>query len=99
MKNPSIVFARAYYFNWAGTSEEFKEFAGRMGSKNEGKEGVELVGIFAPLSKWHYVMVTKATSYEKALQAFKKYLRYGRPKASLGKNELFRTFEELGYSG
>ena len=89
-----------YYFNWAGTSEEFKEFAGRMGSKIEGTESVELVGIFAPSSEWNFVIVSKATSYEKILQAFKTYMeKYGRPKTSLGKIELFHTFEELGYPG
>lgn len=87
-----------YYFNWAGTSEEFKEFAGRVGSKIEGTEGVELIGIFAPSSEWHYVMVMKATSYEKSLQVIKTYMeKYGRPKTSLGKIELFHTFEELGW--
>jgi hypothetical protein len=88
-----------YYFNWAGTSEEFKEFAGRLMSKVEGTEGVEPLGIFAPSSEWNFVMVMKATSYDKALQTFKTYMeKYGRPKTSLGKIELFHTFEELGYS-
>jgi hypothetical protein len=41
----------------------------------------------------------KATSYDKALQTFKTYIeKYGRPKTSLGKIELFHTFEELGYT-
>jgi len=35
-----------YYFNWGGTSEEFKEFAGRVKSLINGVEGVGLVGIF-----------------------------------------------------
>ncbi len=85
-----------YYFNWAGSSEEFKEFAGRMGS---GTEGVELIGIFVPSSEWHYVMVMKATSYERILQAFRTGIeKYGWPKTSLGKLELLHTFEELGFS-
>jgi len=43
-------------------------------------------------------MVWNATSYEKALQAFKTYLeKYGRPKTSLGKVELFHTSEELPF--
>jgi len=88
-----------YYFNWAGTPEEFKEFAGLMMSKVEGTEGVEPIGIFAPSSEWNFVMVMKTTSYDKALQTFKAYMeKYGRPKTSLGKIELFHTFEELGYS-
>ena len=89
-----------YYFNWAGTSEEFKEFAGRMSSKVEGTENVEPLGIFAPSSEWNFVMVMKATSYDKALQTFRTYMeKYGKPKTSLGKIELFHTFEELGYLG
>ncbi len=52
-----------YYFNWAGTSEEFKEFAGQMGNKANAIEGVEPLGIFAPTSEWNFVMVMKATSY------------------------------------
>jgi len=88
------------YFNWKGTSEEFKEFAGRMSSIIDGIEGVELSGIFAPTSAWHYVMVMKAISYEKVLQVIKTYTeKYGRPKTSLGKIELLHTFEELGWLG
>jgi len=86
-----------YYFNWAGTSEEHKEFIGRVKSIIDGTEGVELSGIFLPTSEWHYVMVMKAKSYEKLLQFFKTYLqKYGHPKTSLGKIELFHTFEEIG---
>ena len=87
-----------YYFNWAGSSEEFKEFAGRVKSIVDGVEGVNLVGIFFPTSEWHCVMVWNAISYEKALQAFKTYFKkYGRPKTSLGKVELFHTSEELPF--
>jgi hypothetical protein len=87
-----------YYFNWAGTSEEFKEFAGRAKSQVEGVEGVNLVGIFFPTSEWHCVMVWNATSYEKVLQSFKTYMeKYGRPKTALGKIELFHTPEELPF--
>jgi hypothetical protein len=87
-----------YYFNWVGTPEELKEFAGVMMSKVEGVEGVEPLGIFAPSSPWNFVVVMKATSYDKALQTFRTYMeKYGRPKTSLGKIELFHTFEELGY--
>lgn len=88
-----------YYFNWKGTSEEFREFAGRVRSIIDGIEGVDLSGFFLPTSEWHYVMVVKATSYEKVLQVFKIYLKkgYGKWKTSLGKIELLHTFEELGY--
>jgi hypothetical protein len=87
-----------YYFNWVGTSEEFKEFAGLMMSKVEGVEGVEPLGVFAPSSEWNYVAVMKTPSYEKALQTFRAYMKkHGRPKTSVGKIELFHTFEELGY--
>lgn len=87
-----------YYFNWAGTSEEFKDFTGRVRNIIDGIKDVELSGIFIPLSEWHYVMFMKATSYEKVMQVLKKYLeKYGRPKTSLGKVELFHTFEEFPF--
>ena len=89
-----------YYFNWIGTSEEVKEFAGRVRSIIDGIKGVEINGIFAPTSEWNYVMVLKSASYEKTLQVFKTYVeKFGRPKTSLGKIELFHTFEELGWPG
>jgi len=85
------------YFNWNGTSEEFKEFSGRIRSIIDGIEGVELSGIFLPTSEWHYVIVIKAISYEKVLEVIRTYTeKYGRPKTSLGKIELLHTFEELG---
>ena len=87
-----------YYFNWVGTSEEFKEFAGAMMSKVEGVEGVEPLGIFAPSSAWNYVVVIKTPSYEKALQTFKAHMeKHGRPKTSLEKIELFHTIKEVGF--
>jgi len=87
-----------YYFNWAGTNEEFKEFAGHLMSKAEGTD-VEPIGIFAPSSEWNFVAVMKATGYDKVLQTFKSSMeKYGKPKTSLGKIELFHTFEELGYT-
>ena len=86
-----------YYFNWAGTSEEFKEFAGRMKSIIKETEGVEFNGFFIPISEWHYVLVIKATNYEKTLQVMKTYIeKFGWAKTSLAKAELFHTFEELG---
>jgi hypothetical protein len=86
-----------YYFNWAGTSEELGEFAERMKSVIEGTEGVEFSGLFIPTSEWHYVLVMKATTYEKSLQVMKTYIeKFGWAKTSLAKAELFHTFEELG---
>ena len=88
-----------YYFNWAGTPEEFKEFANQMGNKANAAEGVEFLGIFAPSSEWNFVAVMKAPGYDKVLQSFKTSMeKYGKPKTSLAKIELFHTFEELGYS-
>jgi hypothetical protein len=87
-----------FYFNWAGTADEFKEFAGRMKNQGDGVEGINLAGIFIPTSAWHYVMVWNSTSYEKALQTLKLYSeKYGHLKISLGKTELFHTFEELPF--
>ncbi len=86
-----------YYFNWAGTPEEFKEFAGRMKSIIDGIEGVEFSGLFIPTSEWHYVLVVKATDYAMALQVMKTYIeKFGWAKTSLAKAELLHTFEDLG---
>ena len=87
-----------FYFNWAGTSDEFKEFAGRMKNQVEGVEGINLVGVFIPTSAWHYVMILNTTTYEKSLQALKTYSeKYGDLKISLGKTELFHTLEEIPF--
>ena len=84
------------YFNWAGTAEEFKEFADRV--KREKAEGGSLVGIFIPSSEWHYVLVWNVDSYEKVLQIYKEYSeKYGPLKVSLGKVELFHTLEEISF--
>ncbi len=86
-----------YYFNWAGTPEEFGEFAGRMKSVIKGAEGVEFDGFFIPTSEWHYVLVMKAKNYEGSLQVMKTYVeKFGWAKTSLAKAEVFHTFEELG---
>ncbi len=86
-----------YYFNWAGTAEELREFAGRIKAIIKGIEGVEFSGLFMPTSEWNYVLVLKATNYEKTLQVMKTHIqKFGWGKASLGKVELFHTFEELG---
>ena len=86
-----------YYFNWAGTPEELREFSGQMKSIIGGTEGVEFSGLFIPTSEWHYVLVMKATGYDKSLQVMKTYVKkFGWSKASLARVELLHTFEELG---
>jgi len=62
-----------------------------------GTDGVEFSGLFTPTSEWNYVLVMKATSYEKSLQVMKTYIeKFGWAKTSLAKAEVFHTFEELG---
>ncbi len=86
-----------YYFNWAGTSDEFREFVVQIKSIIKVTEGVEFRGLFIPTSEWNYVLVMKATNYEKSLQVMKTYIeKFGWAKASLAKAEVFHTFEELG---
>ena len=87
-----------HYLNWAGTSDEFKEFANRLKSQVSEMEGVILFGIFIPTSEWHYVVVWDVTVYEKVLQIYKTYSqKYGTLKISLGKVELFHTLEEIPF--
>jgi hypothetical protein len=86
-----------FYFNWGGTSEELREFAGRMKTVIGGIDGIEFTGIFVPTSEWHYVLVMKAVNYEKSVQVMKIYIeKYGWAKTSLAKAELLHTFEDLG---
>ena len=86
-----------YYFNWAGTPEDLREFVGRMKGIIDGIEGVEFSGLFVPTSEWHYALVMKATNYEKILQVMKTYIqKFGWAKTSLAKAELLHTFEDLG---
>jgi len=87
-----------HYLNWAGTADEFKEFASRLKSQVSGMEGVSLSGIFIPTSEWHYVVVWDVTMYEKVLQMYKTYSeKYGPLKISLGKIELFHKLEEIPF--
>jgi hypothetical protein len=51
-----------YYFNWAGTPEEFKEFAERMKSIIKQTEGAEFNGFFIPTSEWHYALIMSKNS-------------------------------------
>ncbi len=89
-----------YHFNWAGTSDELGEYVGQMKSIIEGTEGVKFTGLFIPTSEWHYALVMDTSSYEKALQVMKTYVKkFGWGKASLAKVELLHTFEELGLKG
>ena len=76
-----------YYFNWAGTPEELREFAGQIKTIIKETEGVEFNGLFIPISQWHYVLIMKTTNYEKALQVMKTYIeKFGWAKTSLGKS-------------
>ena len=86
------------YFNWAGTSEEFREFVDRVKNIGAELEGVSLVGVFIPTSEWHYVVVWNVNAYEKMLQTLKAYSeKYGRIKISLGKIELLHTLDEIPF--
>jgi len=68
-----------------------------MKSIIKGTEGVEFNGFFIPTSEWHYVLVMKATNYEKSLQVMKTYIeKFGWAKTSLAKAELLHTFGDLG---
>ncbi len=87
-----------HYFNWAGTPEEFKDFANTIKNQFGGAEGVNLVGIFIPTSEWHYVIIWNVAMYEKVLQTYKAYSeKHGPLKISLGKLELFHTLEEIPF--
>jgi hypothetical protein len=87
-----------HYFNWTGTSEELKEFVNLVKNLAVGLGGISLLGIFIPTSEWHYVIVWNTTTYEEALQTYKKYSeKYGPLKISLGKIEMFHTLEEIPF--
>ena len=87
-----------HYFNWAGTPQEFKEFAKILKSQFNKTAGANLVGIYIPSSEWHYVVVWDVTTYEKVLQIYKAYSeKYGPLKISLGKLELLHTLEEIPF--
>lgn len=88
-----------YYFRWVGTPEEFNEYVGRVMNISEGVEGVEFKGVFVPSSEWNAVALLETTSFEKALEVYKTYMKkYGpHPKIPASKLELLSTFEELGY--
>ncbi len=83
-----------FYFNWAGTEDDFKQFADRI--KSQAVEGVNFVGLFTPTSEWNFVVVWNTKTYEAVLQTLNQYVdKYGSLKMSLAKAEVFHTFEEL----
>ena len=86
-----------YYFNWAGTPEEFKEYLGRVKSIADGIDGIEFKGVFTPSSEWHFVLLSELTSYEKGLEFLRTYRKkYGPPPVALAKAEVLHTLEEVG---
>ena len=86
-----------YYFNWAGTREEFKEYLGKLKSIADGIDGIDFKGVFTPTSEWHYVLLYETTSYGKGVEAYRTYMKkYGRPPVALAKVERLHTLEELG---
>ena len=88
-----------YYFRWTGTSEELKEYIGRVNEIAKGIEGANFKGVFAPTSEWNAMLLREGTSFDKIMEGYKVYLKkYGaHPKIPLAKLELLLTFEELGY--
>jgi len=88
-----------YYFRWAGSSEEFNEYLGRIKGISDGIEGANFKGVFSPTSEWSAVLLIEGTSFEKLLEIYRTYMKkYGsHPKITLAKLELLFTFEELGH--
>jgi hypothetical protein len=87
-----------HYFNWAGTPEEFKEFASQVKTQADGVDGIRFVGLYIPTSEWHYVIIWDVKTYEKVLQIYQKYSnKYGPLKISLGKLELFHSLKEIPF--
>lgn len=86
-----------YYFNWAGTPEELKEYIRRCKSISDGIEGVDLKGVFTPSSEWHFVWLYELTNHDKGLEFMRTYRKkYGPTKITLAKAETLYTLEELG---
>ena len=87
-----------YYFRWTGTSEELKEYVGRVQEISDRIDGVNLKGVFAPSSEWNAVLLIDGANFEKILETYKTYLKkYGsHPKIPVAKLELLLTFEEIG---
>jgi len=88
-----------YYFRWTGTSEELKEYVGRVKEIADGIEGADFKGVFVPSSEWNGVLLIEGKSFDKILEIYKAYIKkYGsHPKIPLAKLELLLSFDELGY--
>ena len=88
-----------YYFRWAGTSEEFNEYVGRVKAICDGIDGASLQGVFMPTSEWSAVLLLEGTSFEKIQELYRVYIqKHGaHPKITLAKLESLFTFQELGY--
>lgn len=89
-----------YYFRWTGTSDELKEYIGRVNEIANGIEGASLKGVFTPTSEWSAVLLFEGTSFDNVLKIYKEYInKYGaNPKIPVAKVESLFTFEEVGYS-
>lgn len=67
------------FWVWVGAYEEFKEFSDRTKNLFDGMEGVDLKGVFVPVSEWNFVELLKG-SFEKILKAYRRYVqKYGSP--------------------
>jgi hypothetical protein len=88
-----------YYFRWTGTSEELKEYIGRISEIANRVEGAGFKGVFTPISEWNGVLLFEGTSFDKIMEIYKEYIKkFGaHPKIPVAKVELLFTFEETGY--
>jgi len=88
-----------YYVRWTGTSEELKEYVGRVNQIANLIEGTSFKGIFTPANEWNAVLLIEGLNFNKILELYKTYLRtYGsHPKIPVAKLELLLTFQEIGY--
>lgn len=88
-----------YYFRWTGTSEELKEYVGRVSEIANAVEGVSFKGVFTPTSEWNCVLLFEATGFDNVLKIYKEYMKkYGsNPNIPVAKVESLFTLEEIGY--
>ena len=88
-----------YYFRWTGTSEELKEYVGKVNEIANVIEGASFKGIFTPTSAWNGVLLFEGTSFDNILKIYKEYMKkYGsNPNIPVAKVESLFTFEEIGY--
>lgn len=89
-----------YYFRWTGTSEELKEYVGRINEIANGVEGVSFKGVFTPTSAWNGVLLFEGASFDRVLEIYTVYVKkYGaHQKIPVAKVEVLFAFEEVGYS-